>query len=294
MILAEKGAEIQQQLYDEMMKKVDEPYLRDAMKKYKEQMVSIYKVWYELCKTMMSTKEQDDAAIQRFEDNIKELRRLVHNLVVDDPPLPGDDINPLKLPTKLKWFTLLSDILLNTLKLWKCLGDVAEESIESFHPRRNKMSKRYCQLRGKHRNEFIMKALQFESASWIWNGINDMLIATKSKRAKRVRTEQPTAEEAPLEEEEEDNEVEEEEVEQVLLLDWEEQMNECASLREVQNGFDHEDEELLIAFREMDTRIHACPGCKKRFIGERALKIHQNERHKIKNEETDAVDGKVR
>ena len=88
------------------------------------------------------------------------------------------------------------------------------------------MSKRYCQLRGKHRNEFIMKALQFESASWIWNGINDMLIATKSKRAKRVRTEQPTAEEAPLEEEEDDNEVEEEEVEQERLLDWEEQMNE--------------------------------------------------------------------
>ena len=29
-------------------------------------------------------------------------------------------------------------------------------------------------------------------------------------------------------------------------------------------------------------------------IGERALKIHQNERHKIKSEETDAVDGTVR
>ncbi|KAL7448198.1 hypothetical protein ACHAWC_000435 [Mediolabrus comicus] len=72
-------------------------------------------------------------------------------------------------------------------------------------------------------------------------------------------------------------------------------MNECTSLREIQNGFDHEDEELLIAFREMDTRIYACRGCRKRrFIGERALKIHQNERHQIKNEETDAVDGKVR
>lgn len=291
MILAEKGEKIQQQLYDAMMEKVEEPYLRDAMKKYKDKMVSIYKVWYELCLTMMSIKEQDDASIQKFEDNIKGLKRLVHNLVVEDPPLPGDK-NPLTLPLKLKWFTLLSDILLNTLKLWKCLGDVAEESIESFHPRRNKMSKRYCQLRGKHRNEYIMKALQFESASWIWDGINGMLSATKSKRAKSVTTE-PTAEEAPPEEEE-DNEEEEEEVEQELLIDWEVQMNECVSLREVQKDFEHEDEELRSAIREMDTRIHVCSGCRKRFIGERALKIHQNERHNIKSEETDAVDGKVR
>ena len=77
-----------------MMEKVEEPYLRDAMKKYKDKMVLIYKVWYELCLTMMSIKEQDDASIQKFEDNIKELKRLVHNLVVEDPPLPGNK-NPL-------------------------------------------------------------------------------------------------------------------------------------------------------------------------------------------------------
>jgi len=140
---------------------------------------------------MMSTKEQDNAAIQKFEDNIKELKRQIHNLIVVDPPLSGNK-NPLQLPTKLKWFTLLSDALVHTLKLWRCLGDVAEESIESFHPRRNKMSKRYCQVRGKRRNELIMKALQFESASWIWEGINDMLKATKSTRDKVVRTQQPT------------------------------------------------------------------------------------------------------
>jgi len=65
--------------YDEMMKKVKEPSLREAMKKYRDKMVMIYKVWYELCKTMMSTKEQDDAAIQKFKDNTKELRRQIHN-----------------------------------------------------------------------------------------------------------------------------------------------------------------------------------------------------------------------
>jgi len=239
MILAENAEKIQQHLYDEMMKKVKEPSLREAMKKYRDKMVTIYKIWYELCKTMMSTKEQDDAAIQKFEDNIKELRRQIHNLIVVDPPLSGDK-NPLKLPTKLKWFTLLSDVLVNTLKLWRCIGDVAEESIESFHPRRNKMSKRYCQVRGKRRNELIMKALQFESASWIWEGIQDMLKATKSKRAKVVRTQQPTTVEAP-EEEEDDEEQEEEEV----LLDWELRMNECPSLR-VQDDFEHEDEALRV------------------------------------------------
>ena len=86
----------------------------------------------------------------------------------------------------------------------------------------------------------------------------------------------------------------EEEEEQELLLDWEVQMNECASLREVQDDFEHEDDELRSAFKKMDTRIHVCSGCRKRFIGERALKIHQNERHNIKSEEPDAVDGKVR
>ena len=182
---------------------------------------------------------------------------------------------------------LLSDVLLNTLKLWCCIGDVAEESIESFHPRRNKMSKRYCQVRGKRRNELIMKALQFESDSWIWEGIRDMLKDTKSKRAKVVRTQQPTTVEAP--EEEEDDEEQEEEV----LLDWELRMNERPSLR-VQDDFEHEDEALRSAYMKMDTRIHICCGCRKRFIGERALKIHQNERHNIKSEDTDTVDGTIR
>jgi len=133
---------------------------------------------------MMSTKEQDNAAIQKFEDNIKELKRQIHNLIVVDPPLSGNK-NPLQLPTKLKWFTLLSDALVHTLKLWRCLGVVAEESIETFHLRRNNISKRYCKVRGECRNALIMKALQFESASWIWEGIQDMLKATKSKRAGR-------------------------------------------------------------------------------------------------------------
>ena len=123
---------------------------------------------------MMSTKEQDNAAIQKFEDNIKVgIQRQIHNLIVVDPPLSGNK-NPLQLPIKLKWFTLLSDALVHTLKLWRCLGVVAEESNETFHPRRNKISKRYCKVRGECRNALIMKALQFESASWIWEGINDI------------------------------------------------------------------------------------------------------------------------
>ena len=106
------------------------------MKKYRGKMVTIYKVWYELCKTMMSTKEQDDAAIQKFKDNTKELRRQIHNnQIVVDPPLSGDK-NPLQLPTKLKWYPLLSDVLVNTIKLWCFIGDVAEESIESFPPKK--------------------------------------------------------------------------------------------------------------------------------------------------------------
>ena len=115
-----------------------------------------------------------------------------------------------------------------------------------------------------------------------------MLLATKSKRAKSVTTEQPATEEAPREEEEE-----EEEEEQELLHDWEVQMNECASLR-VQDDFERDDEELRRAFMKTDTRIHVCRGCRKRFIGDRALRIHQNERHNIKIEETDAVDRTVR
>ena len=114
-----------------------------------------------------------------------------------------------------------------------------------------------------------------------------MLKDTKSKRAKVVKTQQPTTVEAP--EEEEDDEEQEEEV----LLDWELRMNECPSLR-VQDDFEHEDEALRSAYMKMDTRIHICCGCRKRFIGERALKIHQNEGHNIKSEDTDTVDGTIR
>mmetsp|Transcript_7969 Transcript_7969/g.16299 ORF Transcript_7969/g.16299 Transcript_7969/m.16299 type:complete len:116 (+) Transcript_7969:1588-1935(+) len=115
-----------------------------------------------------------------------------------------------------------------------------------------------------------------------------MLKDTKSKRAKVVKTQQPTTVEAP-EEEDDDEEQEEEEV----LLDWELRMNECPSLR-VQDDFEHEDEALRSTYMKMDTRIHICCGCRKRFIGERALKIHQNEGHNIKSEDTDTVDGTIR
>ena len=56
-------------------------------------------------------------------------------------------------------------------------------------------------MRGERRNELIMKALQFESETWIWEGIRDMLKAIKSKCAKVVRTQQPTTVDAPEEEE---------------------------------------------------------------------------------------------
>ena len=136
---------------------------------------------------MMSTKEQDNAAIQKFEDNINELKRQIHqNLIVVNPPLSGNK-NPLQLPTKLKWFTLLSDVGTHTQVMALCCGVVAE-SIESFHPRRNKISKRYCQVRGKRRNELISKTLQFESASGYGKGLMTFLKATKSIRAKVVRT----------------------------------------------------------------------------------------------------------
>ena len=85
------------------------------------------------------------------------------------------------------------------------------------------MSKRYFQVRRKRRNELIMKALQFESASWTWEGINDiMLKATKSMRAKVVRTQQPTTVEAP---QVEDDDEEQEEGEEEELLHWELGMN---------------------------------------------------------------------
>ena len=48
-----------------------------------------------------------------------------------------------------------------------------------------------------------------ESASWIWDGINNILLGTKSKRAKRVTTKQPVTEEAPREEEDEEEEEQE-------------------------------------------------------------------------------------
>ena len=133
------------------------------------------------------------------------------------------------------------------------------------------MSKRYFQVRRKRRNELIMKALQFESASWIWEGINDIF---EGYKIDTCQSSQDTV--AEQEEDEEEQEMEE-------LLDWELRMNECASLR-VQDDFE---QALCSAFMKMDSRIHICCGCRKRFIGERAKKqkqkIHQNERHNIKS-----------
>ena len=47
---------------------------------------------------------------------------------------------------------------------------------------------RYCQTKGPKRNELIMKELQFESASWIHEAIQETLDATKTMRAPVVRT----------------------------------------------------------------------------------------------------------
>ena len=76
---------------------------------------------------------------------------------------------------------------MRTLKVWHCIGDMGEDSIESFHVRRNNMSRRYCQTRGAKRHEMILKALEFENAPWIHDGIQEMLDATKAKREPVVR-----------------------------------------------------------------------------------------------------------
>ncbi len=49
-----------------------------------------------------------------------------------------------------------------------------------------------------------------ESASWMWEGILDMLKGTKWKLVQVVRTQQPTTVEAPQEDEKKSSEEEEE------------------------------------------------------------------------------------
>ena len=73
------------------------------------------------------------------------------------------------------------------------------------------------------------------------------------------------------------------------LLGWELRMND-----EHHFEFNFEHEALCSAYMKMDTKIHICCGYRMRFIGERALKIHQNERHNIKSEDTEAGDGTER
>eukprot|EP00984_Skeletonema_dohrnii_P008330 scaffold3045_cov78-Skeletonema_dohrnii-CCMP3373.AAC.2 len=291
MILAEHSEKIHRAILTEMQKKVTDPRLNAAMIKYTNKIIKINAVWFELCKTMKSTDYQDDAAIERFESNLIKLRSLIVDLVVTDPPLPGDDY-PLKLPYKLKWFTLLSDIMVKALKVWRCIGDVDEESIESFHPRRNKMSRRYCQTRGQHRNELIMKALQFESAEWIHDAIQEMLEATKAKRAPIVRDVEQQ-QDRPNEDSDDTPAEQEENVSMNdTLLPYEMEMNANEALR-IPSDFEHEDEDLCNALKNMNTKICACH-CGLRFIGDVSLRIHQNERHNNISEENDAVDASVR
>ncbi len=118
-----------------------------------------------------------------------------------------------------------------------------------------------------------------ESASWMWEGILDMLKATKWKLVQVVRTQQPTTVEAPQEDEKKSSEEEEE------LLGQELRMNDAHQFE-----FNFEHEALRSAYMKMDTGIHICCGWRMRFIGELALKIHQNERQNIKSEDTEAVD----
>jgi len=287
MIIAQHAKTILEEILAEMKKEVTDEGLIQVMVKFNKKMEEIFSVWYEICKTMMSTKYQDDDAIQKFEDNTEKLRSLVYNLVVEDPLFPGDE-NPLTLPTKLKWFMLLSGGYLRTLKVWHCIGDMGEDSIESFHVRRNNMSRRYCQTRGAKRHELILKALEFENAPWIHDGIQEMLDATKAKkRAPVVRTTRQQQQAEVIIEDEVEADVESE------LLDFETELNESELLR-VPADFTHDDAVLCEAVKRMDTKLHACPHCGMRLIGEATLNIHKNEKHKIFSKDNDAVEGKLR
>ena len=287
MIIAQHAKTILEEILAEMKKEVTDEGLIQVMVKFNKKMEEIFSVWYEICKTMMSTKYQDDDAIKKFEDNTEKLRSLVYNLVVEDPLFPGDE-NPLTLPTKLKWFMLLSGGYLRTLKVWHCIGDMGEDSIESFHVRRNNMSRRYCQTRGAKRHELILKALEFENAPWIHDGIQEMLDATKAKkRAPVVRTTRQEQQAEVIIEDEVEADVESE------LLDFETELNESELLR-VPADFTHDDAVLCEAVKRMDTKLHACPHCGMRLIGEATLNIHKNEKHKIFSKDNDAVEGKLR
>jgi hypothetical protein len=75
--------------------------------------------------------------------------------------------------------------------------------------------------------------------------------------------------------------------------DFELELNESELLR-VPADFTHDDAVLCEAVKRMDTKLHACPHCGMRLIGEATLNIHKNEKHKIFSKDNDAVEGKLR
>ena len=69
-----------------MEPKIKNPDNKKYLKKICIEMKNILKLWYEIMRIMKSVEYQNDEACLNFDDNIKELNKAVHSLIMYKPP----------------------------------------------------------------------------------------------------------------------------------------------------------------------------------------------------------------
>ena len=254
------------------MTKGMEPKIRNANnKKYLHNicvdMNKILKLWYEITRTMKSVEYQDDEACSTFEKNILELNKAVNSLI-KTPPVPGCK---LKHSKQLKSHLLFDWEVHDFLKTWRTLGAVDEQNIEGVHPQFNQLVRRYGNTRGRRKQQMVMNEFLFSHSTWIEHTIDDLLRKTKRKKVRGGADESHDINVAPSVKAVKPGRRGDDEEEEDGLFP------ETATLSATERRIN--DDTDFHGFKKVDTRISACPVCKRRLL-QFAAKIHVNEVHK--------------
>ena len=163
MHMGANGDEIMNAVTKGMEPKIKNPDGKKYLKKISVEMKRILKLWYEIMRTMKSVEYQNDEACLKFEDNIKELNKAVHSLVMN-PPVPGCK---LKHSKQLKSHLLFDWEIRDFLKRWRTLGAVDEQNIEGVHPQFNQLVRRFGNTRRRRMQQLMMSEFLFSHSTWM-------------------------------------------------------------------------------------------------------------------------------
>jgi len=292
--LAKKAQAIMEGITKAMLEEFgDDARLNTAMVKFNTQMQAILLPWYDIKRFMTATGRHSQQAMSTFEADITRMKTAILDLVVESPPLEGDE-NPIRLPTTLKCHDLFDfndngespSHIVEQVRQFECTGNLDEQNIEMTHAVYNQLQRNFGNIRGRQQSKMCFREIHLRNRRVVREAIEKMKAAT----SREPRSGQRTAPQVVADDREDETDIVDlpfDDLESLPsnLQEHELDINENAALRGPTNtqhdDYDSLSEESKKLLLGMHTKIVACPCCQMRFVGTGACRIHCYDAHDL-------------